>query len=190
MTASRYDVGILQVPAEARFELAGRRAELEAALTAAGLPIPLTAKTIARSGGVRVAWVGPRRWLICAPLSAARDMRTALSEAIAPGSSSMLADVTGSTVTFVLRGADIADLLAQGIPHNISIASFPAASILATEGWGVGLLLERDGEQVCMTVDVALAAYLSNCLHAAAGQVADSLPGVMRAPPPAIVVSR
>ena len=190
MTASRYDVSIVQLPAESRFELAGHSAELGAALRAAGLAVPTAAKAIAASGDVRVACVGPRRWLVSAPLSAARDIQTALSEAIPQRSSSLLADVSGSTVTFLLRGTDIAQVLEQGISHDLSIASFPAESILATEGWGVGLLLERDGEQVRMTVEAALAAYVRNCLYTAAGQAADTLPGVMRAPPPAITVSR
>ena len=190
MTAARYDVGIEQVPAESRFELAGNGADIGAVLRAAELPVPKAAKIIARRGDVRVASVGPRRWLVCAPLSAAPDMLTALSEAMPLKSSAMLADVSGSTVTFLLRGTDVAEVLEQGISHDLSIASFPAEAILATEGWGVGLLLERDGEQVRITVDVALAAYVKNCLCSAAGQIADTLPGVMRAPPPAIVVLR
>ncbi len=190
MTNSHYDVSILQEPTEARFELVGHGAELTAALLTAGLAVPKATRAVARSGDVRVAWVGPRRWLVCAPLSASRDLQTVISEAIPQSSSSLLADVSGSTVTLLLRGTDVAEVLAQGIAHDLGLASFPAASILATEGWGVGLLLERDGEDMRITADLALAAYVSHCIRTAAGQVADDLPGVMRAPPPAIAVAR
>ena len=190
MTASRYAVSIEQLPAEARFELAGHNADIGAALRAAGLPVPPAAKAIARRGDVRVVWVGPRRWLVCAPVSAGPGVLTALSEAMPQKSSALLADVSGSTVTFLLRGTDVAAVLEQGISHDHSIANFPAESILATDGWGVGLLLEHDRQQVRITVDAALAAYVKNCLCSAAGQIADTLPGVMRAPSPAIAVPR
>jgi heterotetrameric sarcosine oxidase gamma subunit len=190
MTAPRYAVEIVRLPLEARFELAGHRAEIDVALQAAGLPVPAAAKATSRSKDARVAWVGPRRWLICAPQTAAKGIGMAVSEAFTQSSSSMIVDVTGSVETFLLRGADVAAVLEQGIAHDLSTACFPAATILATEGWGVGLLLERDGEHVRVTVDIALAAYMTNCLHTAAGQETDARPGVMRAPPPPLVVSR
>jgi heterotetrameric sarcosine oxidase gamma subunit len=190
MTTARYDVSISQAPAAARFELAGQCAEIPVVLRAAGLPAPLTAKTVARSGDVSVASVGPRRWLICAPLTAARDIQKQISEALTRDSSVLLADTTGSTVTFLMQGSGVVEVLAQGIAHDLSVGGFPAESILATEGWGVALLLEQTGGQVRLTVDTTLAAYVRNCLCAAAGQTADTLPGVMRAPPPPIDVSR
>lgn len=187
MTASRYDVSITREAPAARFEMAGRGAALTEALHRAGLPVPTAPKAIATTdGAIRVAWIGPRRMLIGAPLTAADIVRTAMMRAIPAASSAMIVDVTGSAVTFQLQGRDIADVLAQGVAHDLSMQHFPAASILATEGWGVGLLLERDTDRVRVTVDTALAAYVENCLRTAAGQAAETLPGTMQAPPPAI----
>ncbi len=190
MTASRYDVDIVEAVPEARFELIGHHAQRNAALQAAGLPVPSAARFIARAGGVRVAWVGPRRVIICAPVLDAGRIRTLASAAIPAASSTILADITGSTVTFVLSGRDVVDVLAQGIAYDVSTAHFSAGSILTTEGWGVGLVLELDGEQVRVTVDTALAAYVQNCLCTAAGLPAETAPGIMRSPPPALLVRR
>ncbi len=190
MTVARYNVSPIEMVAEARFELAGNSVEADAVLNAAGLPVPSSARAITKRGNVRVAWVGPRRWLVSAPMSSAKEIDAALSRAIPQPSSFIAADVTGSVVTFLLQGRSIEDVLAQGIAHDLSLASFPAEVMLATEGWGVGLLLERDGASVRVTVDNALAAYVSNCLRTASGQASEVLPGVMRAPPPAIIVSR
>jgi heterotetrameric sarcosine oxidase gamma subunit len=190
MTTARHNVSISQLPAVARFELVGHRTEITAVLRAANLPVPLAAKAVARSGDFSVASVGPRRWLISASLDSARDIHKQISEALARNSSALLADTTGSTVTFLLQGPGIVEVLAQGIAHDLSAGSFPAESILATEGWGVALLLEQDAGEIRLTVDTTLAAYVRNCLCTAAGQNADTLPGVMRTPPPPIAVSR
>lgn len=99
-----------------------------------------------------------------------------------------MADVTGSTATFVLTGAGVGDVLAQGVSLDLSQLAQSPHRCFATDGWGIALMLEQRGEQTRVTVDATFADYLEHALRTAAGLATAARPGTMRSPPPPIRV--
>jgi len=187
MTAQRYAVALRRLAPRARFEACGKPEDLLAALYAAGLPVPERHNSsIGSDGQVRIDWLGPRRFVVGAPLEQEEDVGSALEAVFAGFESADVTCITDMVVTFELAGAGAADVLAQGMPLDISSAAFPPASATATELWGVGVIVERpmaDPASLRVTVERSYAGYVEGWLRTAAGLSSDLRPGVMLAQP-------
>jgi heterotetrameric sarcosine oxidase gamma subunit len=187
MTSPRYPVTIARAPLTARFELVGAASALIAVLTAAGLPVPASPSSVLTgAGGGRTAWCGPRRMIVTAALDERARLGSALRAAVPLDTALVVADVTGATTSFVLKGSGIDAVLAQGFAHDLSSLAFGPGRILATDGWGTAAILEHLDDDVAITVDASFADYVEHMLRTAAGLPTASMPGVMRAPPPPI----
>ena len=194
MTAPRYPVILRQLQPRTRFEAAGRADQLAAALGTAGLPVP--ARHNSSSGSeteVRVDWLGPRRFVVSAPLDQETALAGALQAAFAGCAAADVACSTDMVVTFELCGAGACDVLAQGTPLDTSGAAFAAGSVTATDLWGVAAIVERPAaapDSLRLTVDRSLSGYVEGWLMSAAGLAADCRPGVMLCAPPSTAPSR
>ena len=187
MTSPRYPVTIARAPLTARFELVGARSALAAVLTAAGLPVPESPLSATRrAGGGRTAWCGPRRMLVTTDIAERERVGTALRAAIPIGSAVVVADMTGATATFILKGSGMDAVLAQGFAHDVSSLADQADRLMVTDGWGVMAILERLDGGSAITIDASFADYFEHMLRTAAGLPTASMPGTMRAPPPPI----
>jgi heterotetrameric sarcosine oxidase gamma subunit len=187
MIGKRYDVALRRLLPRARFEACGKPDDLVAALHSAGLPVPERHNSSTGSDGqVRIDWLGPRRFVISVPLEREDAVGNVLEAGFAGFSGADVACVTDMVVTFELAGAGVADVLAQGMPLDISPAAFAPASATATELWGVGVIVERptaDPASLRVTVERSYAGYIEGWLRTAAGLSSDLKPGVMLAQP-------
>lgn len=187
MTTQRYDVALRRLAPRARFEASGKPEDLVAALNAAGLAVPERHNaSIGSDGQVRIDWLGPRRFVVSAPLELEEAVGRTLETRFAEFASADVTCVTGMTVTFELSGAGAADVLAQGTPLDISSVAFAPASATGTELWGVGVVVERpiaDPASLRVTVERSYAGYIEGWLRTAAGLGSDLKPGVVLAQP-------
>lgn len=187
MTAQRYDVALRRLAPRARFEACGKLKDLVAALHAAGLPVPdRHNSSIGNDGKVRIDWLGPRRFVVSAPLEQEEAVGSALEAGFAGFASADVTRITDMVVTFEIAGAGAADVLAQGMPLDISSVAFAPASTTGTELWGVGVIVERpnaDPNSLRVTVERSYAGYIEGWFRTAAGLPSDLKPGVMLAPP-------
>ncbi len=185
MTARRYAVALRRLAPRARFEACGAPEDLIAALHAAGLPVPERHNSsIGSDGDVRIDWLGPRRFVISAPLEREEAVGGALEAVFAGFAAADVACVTDIVVTFEIAGPGAADVLAQGTPLDVGSASFAPASATGTELWGVGVVVERpiaDPASFLVTVERSYAGYIEGWLDTAAGSGSDLKPGVMLA---------
>ena len=183
MTAQRYPVALRRLAPRARFEARGKPEDLLAALHAAGLPVPERHNASMESDGqVRIDWLGPRRFVVSAPLDKEEAAGNALEDVFAGFASADVTRITDMVVTFEIAGAGAADVLAQGMPLDISSAAFAPASATGTELWGVAVIVERpiaDPASLRVTVERSYAGYVEGWLRTAAGLGSDLKPGVM-----------
>lgn len=187
MTSARYPVSIARAAATARFEVVGPMDGLTVTLQAAVLPVPKVPSTaIAGAGRARVVWVGPRRVIVTDALDQRARLGLALRAGVPRGAAVAVADMTGSTATFVVRGSGIEAVLAQGFAHDMSSIAGESNRVLATDGWGAAAIVEHLDGGTAVTVDASLGDYIEHMLRTAAGLPSALKPGVMRSPPPPI----
>jgi heterotetrameric sarcosine oxidase gamma subunit len=187
MSAPRYAVALRRLAPRARFETCGKTEDLRAALHAAGLPVPdCHNSSIDSEGQVRIDWLGPRRFVVSAPLAQEEIVGNALEAGFAGFASADVTCITGMVVAFEISGAAAAEVLAQGMPLDVSSVAFAPASATGTELWGVGVVVERpmaDPASLRVTVERSYAGYIEGWLRTAAGLGSDLKPGVMLAQP-------
>ncbi len=187
MSAQRYAVALRRLAPRARFDACAKPEDLVAALQAAGLPLPERHNTsIKGHGQVQVDWLGPRRYVVSAPIEHEEVLGNTLKDAFGGFASADLVCVTDMVVGFDLAGEGAVDVLAQLISLDLGLAAFAPASATATELWGVGVVVERpldEPSSLRLTVERSFAGYVEGWLRTAAGLSSDLLPGVMSAPP-------
>lgn len=154
------------------------------------MPVPERPSTaVSGSDGVRVALVGPQRIVVAAPSGARARVAMRLEAAVPPGAAVVVADVTGAVTTFQVKGAGVADVLAQGFALDFASLVLGSDGIVSTEGWGVAAILENRDGSVFVTVDTSFGDYVEHMLRTAAGLATSAKPGVMQSPPPPIRVA-
>lgn len=191
MTTPRYPVTVATAPPLARFEIVGSRSDLAATLVAAGLPAPTSnASWAPGAGGTRVGWIGPRRMIVTTAQGDRERWGTLLRAAVPTGTAVAVAEVTGATVTFSLRGSGVDSVLSQGFAHDLATLREGTDRFLATDAWGVAALIEQIDGGVAITVEASFGDFIEHMLRTAAGLPTSSKPGVMSAPPPPVRVVR
>ncbi len=166
----RYDVDIATIAPRAMIELRGDPDAAARCLAAAELHAPKRANSVAgHENGVDVLWLGPRRWLVMAPLEREDLLARQLENAAA--AEPMLAalrvgDMWGG---IALRGRGARDVLAQGTPLDLDATQFVASAATFTDMFAVTALLRRAGDGFEIWIDRSLAQHLAESLHIAAG---------------------
>ena len=184
MMAGRYDVSIRRLEPCARFEAAGEPQAMAAALRAAGLQLPSDANASVRSHtGWQVAWLGPRRCVVTAPIDDEKRLQRQLHDAFDSFVSADVCCTSDMVARFELAGPGAASVLAQGTALDVSDAGFAAGTATVTDLWGVAAVIERPPESpFCrvVTVDRSLAGFIEGWLQTANGLPSSLRPGVMR----------
>jgi len=127
---------------DARFPTAARHA--------ISLPLPMSAGETRDTGGTRVLWLGPDRWLITA--TSPLDL-SALTEIAAVN------DVTAGRLILRLSGPKCRDLLAKGSPLDLNPAMFKAGHCAQTLVGALSVTLDcvaADGFDLYVTRSHAL----------------------------------
>lgn len=183
MTVARYEVSIRRLAPSARFEAAGEPDAMAAALRAVGLQLPSDANTSVRStSGWQVAWLGPRRCVITAPMLDEERLQRQLHDAFGRFGSADVCCTSDMVACFELAGPGAASVLAQGTALDVSDAAFAAGTATVTDLWGVAAVVERPPEApLCrvVTIDRSLAGFIEGWLQTANGQPSALKPGVM-----------
>jgi sarcosine oxidase, subunit gamma len=192
MTGSRYAARITVLPMAALFEARGSQQGLATALQAAGLPWPTVSGVADGSAaGARVTRFGPARVLIRAEPANELALGRTLESTFAGVPDADVAMVSDMYRAFRIAGTGAEDVLRQGAPLDLSLASFPVGSVVATEIWAVNAIISRDeaDETVfTMLVDNSHADYISDWLAVANGGSSAAAPGVMTNPPPPLAL--
>ena len=168
---TRYAIDITTIAPRAVIELRGDPAAALRCLAAAGLRAPTRANSIAaHPDGAEVLWLGPRRWLVMAPLLHETALAARLDEAAS--AEAMLATVCVSDMWtgIALRGSGAPDVLAQGTPLDFEAERFPADAASFTDLFAVTALLRRAADGFEIWCDRSLARHITDSLRIAAGQ--------------------
>ncbi len=183
-STGRYQVTLRTLEPCARFEAAGQPEALAAALVAAGLQMPARANTSAVSGGaVQVYWLGPRRFVISAPMSDEQRLQGLLLQSFSAFGTADVCCTTDMVVRFELVGSGAADVLAQGTGLDVSDSRFAPGYAAVTDLWGIAAVIERPADLPhCrrVVVDRSLAGYVEGWLQTANGLPSSLKPAVMR----------
>ena len=166
---TRYAIDITTIAPRAVIELRGDPAAALRCLAAAGLRAPSRANSIAaHPDGAEVLCLGPRRWLVMAPLL----YETALAARLGEAAEGILAAVCVSDMWtgIALRGSGAPDVLAQGTPLDFEAERFPADAASFTDLFAVTALLRRAADGFEIWCDRSLARHITDSLHIAAGQ--------------------
>ena len=167
----RYPVEIIAIASRAIVELRGDPAAATRCLAAAGLhALPRANSVASNADGADVLWLGPRRWLVMAPLAYETALAVRLGEAAS--AEAMLAAVCVSDMWtgIALRGPGAPDVLAQGTPLEFEAERFPGDAASFTDLFAVIALLRRAADGFEIWCDRSLAQHITDSLRIAAGQ--------------------
>lgn len=164
----RHDATVAALPPRAMFDLRGAPDAVARCLAAAGLAAPAKPNSVRADGEREVFWVGPRRWLVAAPIGDEAALERALIGA--SGESTLAANVSDLFATFRVAGPGAADVLAQGAPLDLHPRAFAADRATFTELFATTALLRRRGDGFEIAVERSYAGYIESWLKAASTQ--------------------
>lgn len=159
----RYQVEITELAPRAMIELRGDPDAAARCLTAAGLPVP-TRRNHAEGD---VLWLGPRRWLVMAPIEREAALVASLLAAAAHEPTLIAANVGDMWSGLALRGPGAVDVLIQAIPLDLDRLRDGAATM--TDVFAVPALLHRGVDGFELWCDRSLAQHLNESTSVAAG---------------------
>lgn len=162
-------VDIRSLARSSLIELRGDAAAVARVAAACGLPLPRQANREAAAGGIAVAWIGPRRWLVIAPAADEAALVARLECALADEALLDMAVVSDMFACLAVGGEGAIDVLAQGCALDLEGDALPVGGITGTEMWQVGVILRRVEQGFEILVDRSLEGFLENWLVTAAG---------------------
>jgi len=135
-----YDVTVARTELEALLDLRGPPEPIAECLAELSLAPPALANSALVRGESCVLWLGPRRWLISAPLSREAELQQLTDRA---GNSAGISIVVVSDyyVRFDLDGSQVHDVLAQATPLDLRPAVFGQGAASFSEFFGIAALL-------------------------------------------------
>jgi sarcosine oxidase subunit gamma len=154
-----YDALVDQLPLRCLVDVRGTPYAARALLGRACLAPPAAAMTWEENDQTSVAHVGPRRWLVMAPIEAEAALLASLHEPVDGASAVAVSDAfTG----FSIIGPQAGDVVAQGCPLDIHPVAFPANGATATVLFGQTTLLLRRADGFECFVDASIADYVAD----------------------------
>jgi sarcosine oxidase subunit gamma len=166
-----YEVDIHARPPESLFDIRGEESTAAACLAAAGLALPDGPNRASGDGEALACWVGPRHWLLLAPLEREDELHARFAELVA-GRPASATRVTDAYAGFQVGGPDADDVLAQGCALDLRPRQAPPGLATFTELFGARGLLCKPAEDgpYRLYVDRSLGHYVVQWLHRAAGR--------------------
>lgn len=166
-----HDVRIHSLEPRLIVELRGDPQAFARVAAACALAQPRLANSEAAAGGIAVAWIGPRRWLVHGPTAVGAALLERLGLEVAGEPLLDLAAVGDMLAAFAVTGPGAIDVLAQGCALDLD--GLPRDAVTGTEMWGVGVVLRRVDGGWEILVDRSLAGFLETWLVTAAGGRSD-----------------
>jgi sarcosine oxidase subunit gamma len=166
-----YEVEIHARPPESLFDLRGEESTAAACLGAAGLTLPDGPNRASGDGETLACWVGPKHWLLLAPLEREDELDASFNELVA-GHLASATRLTDAYAGFEISGPDADQVLAQGCALDLRPRQAPPGLATFTELFGARGLLYKPAEpsRYRLYVDRSLGHYVGQWLHRAAGQ--------------------
>lgn len=165
-----HDVTIARREVRALIELRGDADAAARVAPAAGVVLPARPNRVAHGAdGACSAWLGPRRWLVMAPIAREDQLCEAIARAARLEPLLDWAAVSDMHAVLTIAGPGVVDVLAQGCALDLEGDAFAVDTMTGTEMWGVGVLLRRAADGFEILVDRSLAGFLENWLVTAAG---------------------
>lgn len=158
----RYQVEITALEPRAIIELRGDPAAARC-LAAGGVPAP----TRRNHADGEVLWLGPRRWLVMAPIEREAVLITSLVAAAAHEPMLVAAVVSDMWCGLALRGPGAADVLAQATPLDLD--RLVEGNATMTDMFAVPVLLWRRAGSFELWCERSLAQHVRECANVAAG---------------------
>ncbi|MBM3523370.1 MAG: hypothetical protein FJX57_10475 [Alphaproteobacteria bacterium] len=159
----RYQVEITALEPRAIIELRGDPAAAARCLTAAGLRLP----TRPNHAGGEVLWLGPRRWLVMAPIERESTIVASLLTAAAHEPMLVAAHVSDMWSGLALRGPGAVEILAQATPLDLDHLGDGAATM--TDVFSVPALIRRGADGFELWCDRSLAHHVRESVKVAVG---------------------
>lgn len=152
LEGARTDGGLARIADSGPVGMVTLRGELtDEALTAAvreatGLDVPGVWQASLGEAGRDVLWMAPDELLLLTDYAEAPDLARRLDEALA-GRHSLALDVSDARAVLDLSGARTAEVLAKGVPVDLSPAAFPPGTARRTHLGGIAVVFWRRSEQ-------------------------------------------
>ncbi|MDE2333866.1 MAG: hypothetical protein KGK10_04955 [Rhodospirillales bacterium] len=154
-----YDAIVDQLPIQCLVDVRGTPDAARALLGRAGLVPPSIPKSWAQNGGAGVAHVGPRRWLVMAPIEREAALLASLPRHVDGASAVAVSD---AFIGFSVTGPHAGDIIAQASPLDIHPLSFTANGAAGTALFGQSALLLRRAAGFDCFVDASIADYVAD----------------------------
>lgn len=154
-----YDALIDRPPMPCLVDVRGAPGSACALFARTGLTVPTEPNTWARTGERIVAFVGPRRWMLVAPLAHEPALLEGLPRQVAGGTAVPVSDAFAA---FSVSGPQASEIVAQASPLDVHPLAFPVNGASFTVLFGqAALLLRRDSGFDCF-VDASVEDYVAD----------------------------
>jgi len=154
-----YDLTVTGPQTLALFDLRGDRAALDRMAGGALPPWPARPCSLERTGERALAWVGPGRWLLIAPMTDEDALEAALCRDYrAEAGITLVSDALGF---FTLRGGDAGVAMSIACPLDLHPYAFAPDGVALTDAFGVRALVLRLDDGWMIGVEPAQADYVA-----------------------------
>lgn len=143
-----YDAVVERCPSLCLIDLRGAAAPAAELLRGARLAPPAEPNRWLGHGETIVAWIGPRRWMIVAPMEREAELIDMVAKPVAGMSAVPVSD---TLAVFSVSGPAAAEIVAQASPLDVHPRSFPEDGASLTAFFEqTALLLRRSGAFACL----------------------------------------
>ena len=166
-----YEVQIVARPPDSLFDIRGEESAAAACLAVVGLALPDGPNRASGTGQTLACWVGPKHWLLLAPLEREDELKDSFNELVV-GRLATATCLTDAYIGFEISGPDADQVLAQGCALDLRPRQAPPGLTTFTEVFGARGLLYKPAEacRYRLYVDRSLGHYVGRWLHRAAGR--------------------
>ncbi len=164
-----YDVKITHLELEGWLDLRGSPDKVAQCVSALDLTVPAQPNSLSTDGELRLLWVGPRRWLLNAPVSRETELAQ-LAVRYEDDNAVSAVLVSDYHAGFELSGSDVREVLSQATPLDVHPEAFADQSASFTEFFGfTALLLRVSANNFQVYVERSYADFTQARLRRAAG---------------------
>jgi sarcosine oxidase subunit gamma len=110
-----------------------------------GLSPPPLPNTVNSQGETNILGLGPNRWLIVRPAKSQRNLASELAEQLSPNLAAV-AELGAGRCVLTLSGFRSREVLAKGLPLDLSASKFPAGRCAQSAMAHIGVLVVAKGE--------------------------------------------
>jgi sarcosine oxidase subunit gamma len=140
-----------------------------------GIGPPERPNTVMCRGPLKIYWLGPNRWLLVRPSDGERNLARVLYACLSPHSAAVV-DVGAGRSVFIISGSASRELLAKGLPLDLSAREFPPNHCAQTAYANIQVLVHASREEEFqILVSRSLSAHLLEVLTDAGLEFAGSV---------------